>query len=133
MKQNIIGVGIDSVEIERFKYWHTYSKKSLLRIFSPDEIEYCMSVPIKSAERFAARFAVREAFLKALRQAMPETSFPLLKICASIKICSHLNLAPKVFVDWNQLCLTDKKFNTHVSWTHTKTAATAIIILHDER
>ena len=55
----ICGIGVDSVEIERFALWLDYSKKRLSRIFSLEEIEYCLQQKNKSAERFAVRFAAR--------------------------------------------------------------------------
>ena len=64
----IIGIGIDAVAIDRFNTWHTYPQEKLLRIFSEQEISYCLNNKQKSAERFAARFAAREAFFKALGQ-----------------------------------------------------------------
>ncbi len=62
----IIGIGVDSVEIERFSHWSTYNYKQLSRIFSAQEIEYSLSISAKSAERFAVRFAAKEAFVKSL-------------------------------------------------------------------
>ena len=50
----ILGVGIDAVEIARFADWHTKSDKQLRRIFSEEEMAYCLSVPAKTAERFAS-------------------------------------------------------------------------------
>ena len=63
------GLGIDIVEINRFKDWYTKPKKELERIFSGEEIDYCLENKEKSAERFAARFAAREAFFKAFQSA----------------------------------------------------------------
>lgn len=125
----MINIGIDLVEIARFKDWHTFTHKSLLRIFSSQEIEYCLSVPIKSSERFAARFAAREAFLKALHQAIPEIKIPLLKICKAIQIINTSNGAPQIIVDWDALKLNRHIFNCSVSWTHTKTVATTIVVI----
>lgn len=62
----VLGIGIDSVDIARFEQWHTYSHKKLLRVFSPAEIAYSLENPTKSAERFAVRFAAKEALFKAL-------------------------------------------------------------------
>lgn len=123
----ILGIGIDSVEIERFKEWHTYSEKSLSRIFSESEIAYCLSCPAKSAERFAARFAAREAFLKAFHQAMPAINIPLLTLCKAIKIAKAANGAPLITIDWP--LLKSEPLCCLVSWTHTKATATAIILI----
>ena len=62
----IIGLGIDAVEVDRFEHWHTYNHKKLSKFFAQEEIDYCLSLPIKSAERFAVRFAAKEAGMKAI-------------------------------------------------------------------
>src|SRR5437660_10642865 len=77
----ILGIGVDTVDIQRFALWNSYSRKKLLRIFSPQEIDYCLSNQQKSAERFAARFAAREALYKALSYAYPHKKIPFLTLC----------------------------------------------------
>ena len=134
MKQNSIGLGIDSVDIHRFALWHTYSQKSLTRIFSSEEIKYCLSIPAKSAERFAARFAVREALLKALRQAMPEAQIPLLRLCAAVQITTNSNSSPHLLIDWPVLNATSAPaIICLASWTHTALTATAIVIIFQDK
>jgi holo-[acyl-carrier protein] synthase len=127
MHNKILGIGIDSVEIERFANWASYSPVKLSRIFSPEEIKYCLECPTKSAERFAARFAAREAFLKALHQALPSIKIPLLTLCRAITIIKSANGAPHIVVDWKLLKL--EQLHSHISWTHTKTVATAIVLI----
>ena len=128
----IIGIGIDSVEIERFTPWHTYSHKKLERIFSKEEIEYCLSNTLLSAQRFAVRFAAREALFKAISQAIPEHCMPFLTLCRAVTISK--NRAPVMLVNW-------EIFNGHIipeslihsrafiSLTHTQNTATAFVIL----
>lgn len=129
--QQILGIGIDSVEIERFTGWHTYSHKSLRRIFSETEIAYCLATPAKSAERFAARFATREAFLKALHLAMPQYKTHLLTVCKAVQIFTSANRAPHMIIDWKLLNRQDSPaINCLVSWTHTKVTATAIVLIN---
>lgn len=129
MQGKTVGIGIDSVEIERFKEWHTYSEKSLRRIFSPSEIVYCLAVQAKSAERFAARFAVREAFLKALSSAYPTIKFSLLTVCKAIEITKTSYGAPQALINWKLLNLSESNINCHISWTHTQLIATAIVMI----
>jgi phosphopantetheine--protein transferase-like protein len=89
----ILGIGTDIVQVERFKKWESFSKEKLLKIFSEKELEYCSisvrmvrqahherlnleKVPVRPElvegyERFnleglASRFAAKEAFFKAL-------------------------------------------------------------------
>lgn len=62
----ILGVGIDVIEISRIaeleKRWGT---RFIERVFSTEEIAYCNNRSNHSAS-FAARFAAKEAFTKAL-------------------------------------------------------------------
>ncbi|RPJ58666.1 MAG: holo-[acyl-carrier-protein] synthase [Acidobacteria bacterium] len=62
----IIGLGLDATEIPRIeKTIATYGDRFLQRIFTPGEIEYCQAYR-RAAQHFAARFAVKEAAMKAL-------------------------------------------------------------------
>ncbi|WP_277058931.1 holo-[acyl-carrier-protein] synthase [Trichlorobacter lovleyi] len=62
----ILGIGIDTVEISRFQRFLDEDNQALLnRLFAPAEQEYCR--PRKQAAScLAARFAAKEAFVKAL-------------------------------------------------------------------
>jgi len=61
----ITGIGIDMIEVERVAT--KIGKESGFRelVFSKNEITYCES-KAKKFEHYAARFAAKEAFLKAL-------------------------------------------------------------------
>jgi len=62
----IIGMGIDLVDVSRIESiifrWH---ERFLKRIFTDTEIRYCNNKK-NPAQRFATRFAAKEAFIKAL-------------------------------------------------------------------
>lgn len=62
----IIGIGIDLVDVRRMEgiifRWH---EKFLKRIFTEKEIRYCNNKK-NPAQRFATRYAAKEAFIKAL-------------------------------------------------------------------
>lgn len=65
-----IRVGIDIVRISRIaESLERFGQRFLTRVFTPDEIAYATSAPARSAERLAARFAAKEAALKALQLA----------------------------------------------------------------
>lgn len=126
----ILGIGVDSVEIKRFTNWRTFPEQSLQRIFSLQEIEYCLNCPKKSAERFAARFAAREALFKALSSAYPNHIPPFLTVCRAVSIQRAHQGFPQLIVDWPMLRRTPNHLPTiHLSWTHTATTATAITLL----
>lgn len=126
----ILGIGIDSIEIERFSHWPSYSHAQLRRIFSSHEIAHCLEIPLKSAERFAVRFAAREALWKALCQAWPEHSASFLHMCRSIEVAHVKNGAPYFIINQEFLAhhlTADIKIN--LSLTHTQNNATAFVII----
>ncbi len=62
----VIGVGTDLIEIDRMEASiERFGERFLDRVFTPEEIAYCMKKK-SSAESFAARFAAKEAGAKAL-------------------------------------------------------------------
>ena len=61
----LIGVGCDVIEISRVR--KAIERDAFLqRVFAKEEIAYCMSRGAQAAASFAARFAAKEAVLKAL-------------------------------------------------------------------
>ncbi|MHB1001236.1 MAG: holo-ACP synthase [Armatimonadota bacterium] len=60
----ITGIGTDIIEISRIKKAVT-NKKFVDRIFTSSEQNYCISTG-RSEERFAGRFAAKEAIAKAI-------------------------------------------------------------------
>lgn len=62
----IEGVGTDLVEVARLEHAaRRHGDRFLHRVFTPSEVEYCRSQQ-HSFQSFAARFAAKEALLKAL-------------------------------------------------------------------
>ena len=62
----ILGIGIDLAEIPRVQQAiERHGERLLKRIFTPAEIAYCRTYK-NPHERFAARFAAKEAAMKAL-------------------------------------------------------------------
>ena len=130
----IKGIGIDSVEIERFINWPKRPVKELQKIFSEKEITYCLANKQKAAERFAARFAAKEALFKALSQIIPHNNIPFLTVCKYAYISKECNGNPFLNIDWQALSREKKKKNSYksfVSLTHTKNIATAIVIVEN--
>jgi len=139
----IQGVGIDAVEIVRFAHWHTYSDTKLSRIFSADEIAYCRACEAKSAERFAVRFASREALYKALCQTYPNEKFVFLQLCKHVTVTRGSHGQPNLNVNWKKLSLKapsssnnvtsrtlqDKTSRILLSLTHTDTLAMAWVVI----
>jgi holo-[acyl-carrier protein] synthase len=62
----IVGTGIDIAEVKRIrKSIDRFGERFLQRIYTPGEMRYCNS-KANRVERYAARFAAKEAAMKAL-------------------------------------------------------------------
>jgi holo-[acyl-carrier protein] synthase len=62
----IIGIGVDLIDVRRFEsIIFRWQHKFLKRIFTDKEIKYC-NTKKHPAQRFATRYAAKEAFVKAL-------------------------------------------------------------------
>ncbi len=123
----MVTVGIDAVDIARFEGWSSFTEKKLSRLFSEAERAYILSVPAKTAARFATRFAAKEAFYKAV--------FPLLKQPLPFLHVAPLSTAlslptgqPVLEVDWQALSLPNI-YRAQLSISHTQTTAFAVVII----
>jgi len=127
----ILAHGLDAIEIARFTHWHKYSNTRLLRVFSPEEIDYCLQTRAKSAERFAARFAAKEATYKAACSlGLKNISF--LAFCKIISIEKNDNNSPMIKINIVNTEISDIFYSMKIiaSITHTKTIAIASIIIY---
>ena len=62
----IVGTGIDIAEVPRVAASiERFGRRFLERVFTPEEIRYCESKANKT-ERYAGRFAAKEAAMKAI-------------------------------------------------------------------
>ncbi len=129
----ILGIGIDTVEVVRFGDWH--SRFDLQRLFSESEIAYCRSNLDLSAQRFAARYAAREALFKALTSAYATHTIPFLTLCTAVSVDKAISGAPSLHIDWNLLSsylpekISNNMIRSHLSLSHTPSLATTIVIL----
>ena len=128
----IVGIGIDTVSVDRFCDYHKKPINQLLKVFSNEEIEYCLSKGINSKQHFAARFAAKEAFFKALSQFIYPQKLNLFKILESTSIMLKSGL-PTIIVNWDNIPILPGNSSSspisHVSLTHTESQATAFVIL----
>jgi holo-[acyl-carrier protein] synthase len=120
----IVGIGIDLVEIEKIAQ-DIHSDVYLRKVFTESEIATCKD-SVNSAERFAGRFAAKEAFMKAIGNGIHQGVW-----FTQIEVLNYENGQPYIRVtgeaeSWlHELGV----INIHVSFTHTKKAAAAVIIL----
>lgn len=64
---NVVALGLDVVFIPRIgESLRGFGERFEARLFTPAEIAYARSAPAQRAERLAARFAAKEAVIKAL-------------------------------------------------------------------
>jgi holo-[acyl-carrier protein] synthase len=134
----ICGIGIDSVDIQRFAHWQNYSTTQLRRIFTDAEIAYCTSNKTLMLERLAVRFAAKEAFFKAWSTCAPQCTLSLMSLAPAIGVRHHENGAPYLDIDWKYLYahsghISSEAITTHIALTHTGTTATACVILEQEQ
>lgn len=76
----ILGIGIDLVKNERIKELIIkYKEHFLNKVYTESEIEYCQK-KAEPAVSFAARFAAKEALLKALGTGLRNSSWQDIKV-----------------------------------------------------
>ncbi len=130
----MLNIGIDSVEIPRFKDWQNYPRIRLLRIFNDIEIDYCLSGaninPLKTRERFASRFAFKEATFKAISPFLGQ-NLPFLTLCKLIWVENGVNGQPKVAYNTELNNYLTNKLNFSVSITYSGDTAMAAVIAYN--
>jgi holo-[acyl-carrier protein] synthase len=121
----ILGIGTDIIEVERVKRKVEAGKGFKEMVFSPAEINYCESQTFK-AENYAARFAAKEAFFKALGTGwIGEMSFSEVEILKDELGKPSLILHGKT----KEFAKSKGIKETHVSISHIKTIAQAFVVL----
>ncbi len=63
----IVSIGIDIIEVQRIRETVGRSPRFVERVFTDRERQYCESRGVAAAQHYAARFAAKEAVLKALQ------------------------------------------------------------------
>jgi len=124
----IAGLGIDLIEVERVAA--SISKEDGFKelVFSPNEIDYCEKKANKF-EHFAARFAAKEAFFKALGTGWAAgTSFNEVEITNDDRGKPQLTLlgaTQQSMISWGVIKIS-------VSLSHLKTVASAVVIIEKQ-
>ena len=121
MSMNSIFSGVDIVTISRFNESKTISKTFLNLCFSPSEQTYCLS-KANPAQHFAARFAAKEAVIKAL------SGMDLYLERNKIEVYLKENGRPYLrFHTDNQ---TIRCLKTDISLSHSETSAIAFVLIY---
>ncbi len=119
----IKGIGIDIVEVERIaSAIERYGEKFLQRIFNETERAHCERSEKFKCQRYAARFAAKEAFSKAIGTGITDGfAFKLIGIINEENGKPQLQLFGIMQERWGQ-------YTFNVSLSHTDSIATAIIV-----
>lgn len=119
----IVGVGIDLVDIERFRTSLERTPSMRERMFTPGERAYAETAN-DPTERYAARFAAKEAVLKALGAGLG--ACPM----RDIEVVRAGSGAPSLALHGKAAALAAERGVAawHVSLTHTPTMAEAVVV-----
>jgi holo-[acyl-carrier protein] synthase len=123
----IIGVGIDMIEVDRVTEKISRDQGFREKIFSVSEILFCES-KVNSGENYAARFAAKEAFLKATGQGLA-MGYNL----SDIEVISDTNGKPSLVLNgtFKQLASERNWNKIYVSLSHLKSVACAVVIIEE--
>ncbi|HZA76067.1 MAG TPA: holo-ACP synthase [Acidimicrobiales bacterium] len=119
----VVGVGIDLCEVDRMRRVLARTPGFAARVYTDDEQAYCRARR-DPTERFAARFAAKEAVLKAMGLGLGACAFREIEVVRAASGAPSLVLhgtaaglaADRGIADW------------HVSLSHTSTVAEALVI-----
>lgn len=121
----IIGTGIDLVEVERIQEKLLKGNGFREKVFSRGEIAYCES-QTNMAQHFAARFAAKEAFLKAIGQGL-QAGYELCELEVVVDAMGKPSL--RVGGAFLNFLPSDHPVRIHVSMSHLHTVASAVVII----
>ena len=119
----IVGIGVDAVEIDRFRRSLERTPSMKTRLFTQEELEYVEPHDDPSAS-LAARFAAREAVMKAMGVGLGAFEFHDVWVQRADSGRPTLVVTGRAEQIANELGVTD----WHLSITHTDTTAIAYVI-----
>lgn len=86
-----VGIGVDIIVIDRIRK-AILNERFVKRIFTPQEIEYCRSRKKGEAHSFSARFAAKEAVIKALNLRNSKNCWQEIEIVRNHEGIPHVQL-----------------------------------------
>ena len=122
----IVSIGIDIIEVYRIRETISRTPRFAERVFTGRERAYCEAKGAASAQSYAARFAAKEAFLKALK-----TGWRGKITWQDIEICSAESGVPSLEIKGEARKIFDASGanKIHLSLSHTTEHAVAQVIL----
>lgn len=127
----IVAVGHDLIEIDRIRRMLQREGTRAQKLFTPTELAYCARLQ-DPAPSLAARFAAKEAFQKVwprphrwqdvwvIREGTPGGPFPFAR--------PRLGFAPHIAQE-----MQERGWVAHLTLTHTKEHASAVVVLESTR
>ena len=122
----IVSIGIDIIEVYRIRETISRTPRFVERVFTENERSYCESKGAASAQSYAARFAAKEAFLKALK-----TGWRGKITWHDMEVCSDADGVPTLKITGEAQNILDRlgASRIHLSLSHTTEHAVAQVIL----
>jgi len=122
----IVSIGIDITEVYRMRETIARTPRFADRVFTAAEREYCESKGVAAAQSYAARFAAKEAFLKALK-----TGWRGKITWHDIEVVNDADGVPSLNVIGEARSILERMgaLRVHVSISHTTEHAIAQVIL----
>jgi holo-[acyl-carrier protein] synthase len=121
----IVGIGVDEVEVDRFRRSLERTPTLARRLFTDDERAYGVAAPGLTAERLAVRFAAKEAVLKAMGAGLGACRFADIEVARDDE-----SGAPAMVLHGGAAQLAKERgvVRWHVSLSHTSVRATAFVV-----
>jgi holo-[acyl-carrier protein] synthase len=122
----ILSIGIDIIEVYRIRDTIARTPRFAERVFTGAEREYCESKGAAAAQSYAARFAAKEAFLKALK-----TGWRGKIAWHDVEVIRDGDGVPSLEINGEALAILEKLGapRIHLSISHTAEHAIAQVIL----
>jgi holo-[acyl-carrier protein] synthase len=122
----IVSIGIDIIEVRRVRETLARTQRFIERVYTENERQYCEGRGVAAAQHFAARFAAKEAMLKAL-----QTGWSGGIAWRDVEVCSRDSGAPFLKLSGVARDLFEKSGADmiHLSISHTAEHAIAQVIL----
>ena len=121
----IVGIGTDLARIERFRKFLEPGNKVLIRILSAEERQYALQMK-DPAPHVAARFAAKEAFVKALGTGLRDgLSWQQIVVVRDQLGCPSLQLTGRAA----EMLAARGVHTTHLSYSHDGDYAVATVVL----
>lgn len=122
----IIGIGCDIIEIKRVEN-AVQSEAFKKRVFTEAEIAYCESRGKQQFASFGARFAAKEAVLKALGTGLRGGALTEIEVLNDELGCPQMTLTGY----HKELADSKGVVKMHVALSHSKDSAMAYVVLED--